>query len=188
MKNKMVVLTVLLAVFLGVGCASVQVKAPKDPIKVDITMRLDVYQHVVKDIDDIESIVSGKTGAKPKDGMKLNFLMANACADEGLSPDVEQAAMRRKDRRSELTSWESKGAVGENKFGLVEVKGGEAPADLVNSENSDRMIIYNALSQKNGAPLEDVQKIYAKRLQDDAPAGTPIEAMNASGSYEWKNK
>src|SRR3989338_15566 len=69
---------------------------------------------------------------------------------------------------------------GEGK-GVGEEKGGNPPADLVNSENSDRMIIYNALSQKNGAPLEDVQKIYAKRLQDDAPAGTPIEAMNASG-------
>ena len=41
------------------GCASVQVNAPKEPIKMDISMRLDVYQHVVKDIDDIESIVAG---------------------------------------------------------------------------------------------------------------------------------
>lgn len=179
---------IFLGLLFSVGCAQVQVKAPKEPIKVDITMRLDVYQHVVKDIDDIESIVSGKTGTKPKDGMKLNFLMANAYADGGLSPDVEQAAMRRKDRHAELASWESKGAIGENKLGLVEVKGGEAPADLINSENSDRMIIYSSLSQKNGVPLEDVQKIYAKRLQDDAPAGTPIEVMSESGSYEWKNK
>jgi len=38
-----------MGVFLTVGCAKVQVQAPKEPIKVDISMRLDVYQHVEKD-------------------------------------------------------------------------------------------------------------------------------------------
>jgi len=188
MKNKTAFLTVLLVVFLGMGCASVQVKAPKEPIKVDITMRLDVYQHVTKDIDDIESLVSGKTAPKPKDGSKLNFLMANAYADEGLSPEVEEAAMSRKARYAELSSLEEKGLIGENKLGMVEAKGSGAPADLISAENADRMTIYVALSQKNGAPLEDVQKLYAQRLQDDAPAGTPIEAMNSSGKYIWKKK
>ena len=188
MKNKTAVAVVMLAMFLGMGCASLQVKAPKDPIKVDITMRLDVYQHVTKDIDSVESIVSGKAGSKPKDEMKVNFLMVNAYADEALSPEVEQAALSRKARYAELSSLEGKGIIGENKSGLVEAKGAGAPAGLISAENADRMTIYNSISKKNGAPLEDVQKIYAKRLQDDAPAGTPIEVMNTSGSYEWKNK
>ena len=41
------VLMMLCLMVAAVGCAKVQVQAPKEPIKVDITMRLDVYQHVV---------------------------------------------------------------------------------------------------------------------------------------------
>lgn len=188
MRNKILVTAALLAVFFAIGCAQVQVKAPKEPIKVDITMRLDVYQHVTKDIDEIEGIVSGKSSPKPSEGMKLNFLFAAAYAQDDLSPEVNDAAIRRRDRRSELSSWESKGAIGENRMGLVEAKSPEAPAGLVSAENADRMLIYKAISKKNNASLEDVQKIYAKRLQDDAPAGTPIEVMTPSGSYEWKKK
>jgi len=189
MGNKTLAWVVLTVLFLGIGCAQVQVKAPKEPIKVDITMRLDVYQHVTNDIDNIESMVSGKT-EKPNNGMKLNFLIAEAYAEDKLPPEAEDAVAKRKGRYAELTSLESKGAIGENKLGLVEVKAkGEGPAyGLVVAENKDRMIIYEALAKKNGITLEAVQKIYASRLQADAPAGTPIEAKNPYGNYEWKNK
>ena len=188
MRSNKMVLAAILVVFFGTGCMSMQVKAPKEPIKVDITMRLDVYQHVVSDIDNIENIVSGKTEAKPKDMMKLNFLMSNAYAEEGLSKDAENAAIKRRDRRGELVSWETKGAIGENRMGLVEQRGRSAPQQLIDDENSDRMTIYRAIAEKNGASLEDVQKLYAQRLQSDASAGTPIEALTSSSSYEWKVK
>ena len=188
MRSNKMVLAIILIVFFGTGCMSMQVKAPKDPIKVDVTMRLDVYQHVVKDIDNIEGIVSGKTEAKPKGGMKLNFLIANAYAEEGLSLDVEKAALRRKDRFAELNVLEGKGAIGENKLGMVEAKASGAPIDLVSAENADRMIIYRALAEKNNVTVESIQNIYAGRLQDNAPSGTPIEVMGASGSYKWINK
>ncbi len=180
----------LLAVFVftGIGCAQVQVKAPKDPIKVDITMRLDVYQHVKQDIDDIENIVSGKPAQGPGDEMHLNFLFTNAYAEEGLPQDVEQAAVRRRDRKNELSSWESRGAIGENAMGLVEARSSQAPAGLISAENSDRMLIYRELSKKNGAALENVQKMYAQRLQADAPSGTPMEVLDQSGKTSWKTK
>jgi hypothetical protein len=94
-----------------------------------------------------------------------------------LGADVEQAAMRRRDRKPMLSKYESSGAVGENRSGLVEVRAA-ADADvqaLVRDENSDRMAIYKAVAQKNGTSVEEVKKLYAKRLQTDAPAGTPIE-------------
>jgi uncharacterized protein YdbL (DUF1318 family) len=180
-------------VILSLGCARVRVEAPKEPIKVDISMRLDIYQHVQKDIDVIESIVSGSK-EKPKAGnsSSLNYFIATAYAQEALAPEVEEAALRRKDRRSELISWEEKGAVGENMSGLVEIRNPAGATDalgqLVKSENEDRMIIYQAVAEKNGTSVEEVQKLYAKRLQEDAPSGTPIEAVNASGDYEWKIK
>jgi uncharacterized protein YdbL (DUF1318 family) len=175
------------------------VQAPKDPIKVDITMRLDVYQHVQKDIDDIESIVSG---AKPADTEKsatkdnqslLGCFLSDAYAEDGLSPAVQQAALSRRGRLSDLASWESKGVIGENKLGLVEIRNAGAAdssvGQLVQAENSNRMVIYQSIAQKNGTSVEEVQKMYAQRLQNDASPGTPIEVVNEStGNSEWKIK
>jgi len=190
-----IIFFVLLALFFGLGCARVKVEAPKEPIKVDISMRLDIYQHVEKDIDAIESIVSGSKENKKavdKQGL-LRISIKEVYAQEALSPEVEQAALRRKDRLSQLSLWEEKGVVGENKAGLVEIKNSEgldvAVTQIIDAENSDRMIIYQSVAKKNNTSVEEVQKIYAKRLQGSAPSGTPIEVLNqATGSYEWKIK
>jgi len=189
------ILMIIGILVIGLGCARVRVEAPKEPIRVDVTMRLDIYQHVAKDIDDIEGIVSGgNSNPSAKDqGSFLDLFVANAYAQEGLSSDVESAAVRRRDRRAQLVALEQKGIVGENKWGLVEVRKSQssdaATQELVTKENSDRMIIYKAVAEKNSATLEEVQAMYAKRLQNDAPSGTPIEALNEkSGKFEWKVK
>jgi uncharacterized protein YdbL (DUF1318 family) len=181
------IIVLALALF---GCARVKVEAPKDPIKVDISMRLDIYQHIEKDINAIEDLISGdkKESKAPAPGPQsrlLNFLETPAYAQD-LSPEVEQAAMNRKERRSQLMELELKGIVGENQRGLVEVRdvaNGMDAQVIVSAENSDRMTIYNSLAAKNGSTLEDVEKLYAKRLQDDAPVGAPIET-----DAGWKSK
>jgi uncharacterized protein YdbL (DUF1318 family) len=59
--------------------------------------------------------------------------------------------------------------------------------ELIGAENKDRMVIYKALAAKNNTSLEGIQKVYAQRLQDDAPSGTPVEVLSeASNSYKWK--
>lgn len=179
----------LVGLVLTLGCARVRVEAPKDPIKVDISMRLDIYQHVEKDIDAIEDIVSG---GKAKGGQSmLNYFVSEAYAQD-LSPEVEAAAIRRRDRLQDLSAWEQKGVIGENKLGLVEVRNSKSAdasvEELIKSENADRMIIYQAVAAKNGTSVEEVQKLYAKKLQASAPAGTPIEIINDSSSYVWKVK
>ena len=175
------------------GCARVRVEAPKEPIKVDIAMRLDIYQHVQKDIDAIENIVTGDQGAvtKPSDKQSfLGFFLASAYAQEGMNPEVEQAALRRRDRLNELRALESKGVIGESKMGLVEARGSSAGVEqLISAENSDRMLIYKSVAAKNNTTVEEVQKLYAERLRNSAPSGTPLEVLNeASGLYEWKAK
>jgi uncharacterized protein YdbL (DUF1318 family) len=176
-----------ICIFCAIGCARVRVEAPKEAFKVDISMRLDVYQHVAKDIDSIENIVSGaaQKPAGPDIKSSLNVFVSEAYAQEGLGSDVEQAALRRRDRKPQLTQYESSGCIGENGSGLVEIRSGtQADAKaLVSAENADRMIIYAAVAQKNGTSLAEVQNLYAKRLQGDAPAGTPIEVGGA-----WKIK
>ncbi len=174
-------------IFLILGCATVKVQAPKEPIKVDITMRLDVYQHVQKDINSIEDMVTGTDKAQkaPEPQSFLCGFIGTAYA-QGLSTEVEQAALRRKDRRGELLALEQAGTVGETFLGLVAIKGSaDAGAEkIVRDENNDRMIIYNEIAAKNGTSVTDVQKLYAERIQKDAPPGTPIEA----GSGNWRIK
>jgi len=192
MKNFFLALTALIFIF---GCARVSVQGSKEPIKVDISMRLDIYQHVEKDIDAIESIVSGSRDKNKPDDKQgfLEFLVSSAYAQEALSPEVEQAALRRKDRIDELYAQEAKGVIGENKMGLVEVRD-SSQADssvnqLIEAENNDRMIIYKSVAAKNNTSVKEVQELYVKKLRDNAPSGTPVEVLNEStGAYEWKTK
>ncbi|OGW75712.1 MAG: hypothetical protein A2Z72_03315 [Omnitrophica bacterium RBG_13_46_9] len=184
---KQIGLIAVVGIFLILGCATVKVQSPKEPIKVDITMRLDVYQHVQKDINSIEDIVTGADKGQKVPGQQsfLYRFVETAYAQE-LSPEVEQAALRRKDRRGELISLEQAGTVGETSLGLVVIRGSaDASAEkIVNAENSDRMVIYNEIASKNGTSVKDVQKLYAERIQKDAPSGTPIEV----GSGNWQIK
>ena len=171
----------LIATLILVGCAHVQVDAPKDPIKMDISMRLDVYQHVVKDIDDIENLVSGEKSSAAK---KLSDIIIPPAHADDLDPAVRDAALRRKDRLAQLSALESSGTVGESKSALLTPKGAGAPNDLISQENDDRLIIYRSIATQNGTALEEVQKLYAQRLQANAPSGTPIETPNG----EWTTK
>ncbi|MDD2703024.1 MAG: hypothetical protein PHC33_03355, partial [Candidatus Omnitrophica bacterium] len=65
MKRLAVVLMAGMVLFLG--CARVKVGGTKDSIQVDmnVIMRVDVYQHVEKDLSDIDSIVYGSKPAQP---------------------------------------------------------------------------------------------------------------------------
>lgn len=185
----------ILCIIFVISCARLRVEAPREPIKVDVSMRLDIYQHVVNDINNIEDIVSGsgkKTGLKDKESL-LNCFVNNAYAAQPLEPEVENAALRRKDRKLELASWQSKGVAGENSKGLLEIKDTKNAnyllEELIKAENNDRMIIYKSLAQKNDISLEEMQSLYAKRLQDDAPSGTPIELLNDNtGESKWEFK
>lgn len=194
MKVFFITLTVMIFMM---GCARVNVGGAKEPIKLDIAMRLDVYQHVEKDIDAIENIVSGpKDKEKEKPSDKQSFLglgVSIVYAEEELSPQAQQAALRRKDRINEIYALERKGIIGESKIGLLELRdssqGVASVKQLIESENKDRIIICEIVAAKNNITVDDLNKIYAKRLHNDAPAGTPIEVFNeATGVYEWEIK
>ena len=188
-------ISVLLALTVfAIGCARVSLQAPKEPIKLDISMRLDVYQHVEKDINSIEDIVSGADKVSKAGTDKQSFLrhfVGTAYAEDALDPVVEQAALSRKARREQVSSLLQSGSVGENKLGLLEIRNSGNPAanDVVSAENKDRMVIYQALAAKNSTTVEQIQKPYALRLQKDAPQGAPIEEFDtSSGTYQWRTK
>ena len=159
---------------IGWGCARVEVQAPKDPIKMDISMRLDVYQHVVKDIDAIENIVAG--GA-PMQHAFASFLIETAYAED-LDPAVEAAAIRRRDRRAQVQAFLAQGALGEDNRGLLSIRNSADPAaaSASQAENSDREAIYQALASKNSTSVDEVRKVYAEKLRKQAPAGAPVQS------------
>ena len=111
----------------------------------------------------------------------LGSFVTLAYAEE-LNPEVQQAAYRRKDRRDQLSSYEAKGVIGENRSGFVVIRNPGAAdisaQEIVNAENSDRMMIYQSVAKKNGSSVEAVEDLYAKRLQADAPSGAPIETAD----------
>jgi uncharacterized protein YdbL (DUF1318 family) len=183
----------LICAYAVAGCATVSLKSPKDPIKVDISMRVDVYQHVKEDITNIEDIV---TGQKPVEEMRDDSSMLGifenlAHAQENLSEEIKNAALRRKERRPKIIPSMKEGIVGESGTGLLEIRDYQA-ADglieaLVKAETIDRMVICQALAQENNTSIQAVQKVYAQRLQEDAPKGTPVE-VESRGKYVWKIK
>lgn len=185
MKKVVIVLGAIL--FLTAGCVGVRVKAPEKPFKVDIAMRLDVYQHVQNDIDAIENVVKGsrKEESKPIVQSFLDFLTPTAHA-EGLDSAIEEAALRRNSRYSEIISLEKEGVLGESALGMIVIRknADDSINKLVSEENSDRMMIYKGIAEKNRTSIENVQMMYGARLQNGAPAGTPVE----SSENEWHVK
>ncbi|MFC1708490.1 DUF1318 domain-containing protein [Candidatus Omnitrophota bacterium] len=190
-----VYVAVVLCVIVSLGCARVSVEAPKEAIKLDISMRIDVYQHIQNDIDAIEDIVSGSGGdvSSTDQQSMLNFFLGTAYAQDELDATIKDAALRRKEKLPELQSLMSVGVIGENSFGLLEIvdtgAASSATEKLVEEENADRMIIYKELARKNNTPLKEIQGIYSLRLQEGVPSGAPIEVLNkTTGALEWKNK
>ena len=156
---KMLTVFVAYAMALGIGCARVQVEAPKDPIKLDVSMRLDVYQHVVKDLNEIDSIVHGSNAPKT-----LGDALVPPAHAGDLPYEAEQAALRRRERLPALSPYLSQGLLAES-GGLLESRGAidAAGRQLMQAENADRMAIYEALARKNGTSVEAVRKVYAEQ-------------------------
>jgi uncharacterized protein YdbL (DUF1318 family) len=126
-------------------------------------------------------------------GLGYTKLAVDAYAQGAAGGDVEAATDNRRERRADLYILEQKGVIGENKSGLIQVMPGHeadaAASAMVDKENSDRMLIFNSVAEKNHQPIADIQTMNAKNFQCDVPSGTPIEVPNAQGSaYEWKVK
>jgi uncharacterized protein YdbL (DUF1318 family) len=167
---------------LGAACARVQVEAPKDPIKMDISMRLDVYQHIAKDVDAIEDIVRGKS--ETQSASLAEWLVGTAYAED-LSPAVREAALRRRARLSQIESFQRQGILGEGSTGLLVMRGSSSEAAaLAGDENADRQFMFAELARSQGTSPDQVGRVFAKRLQSEAPAGTPVE----SESGAWGSK
>jgi len=178
----------ILCIIILFGCAKVSVEATK-PIKVDISMRVDIYQHVVKDVKSINDQIYG--GEKDFNAI---FIFQNAYAAD-LSLEASQAISRRKARVSKIEEYFSKGYIGENRGALLQIRG-DVPSNikgevqnLINDENKDRKIIYTETANKNEADVSQITKVFFQEDYKRAPKGYWFEVYNeANGQFNWVQK
>jgi uncharacterized protein YdbL (DUF1318 family) len=152
------------------GCKTPSINlATNEPIKVDIAMRLDVYQHNNGDV----------SAAKP----------SPTPVARGGDP-VE----RRKNRQADIQVFKNSRLVGEDRTGmlvvLVETQGdyGDYVRRSVASENADRMAQMKAQADKEKRSLVDIQKEQAALWANRSFKGEWIESRGADGNFRWVQK
>ncbi len=180
---------VVLTIFLGLGCARVNVATDK-PLKVDINMRIDVYQHVVEDVESVNDQIYGRQEKK------FNYLFGCQTAFAAdLSENALQAIQRRKSRVNLIEEYFRKGYIGENKDALLQIRQTvpESIRDeirvLTQKENSDRILIHEEIAEKNNTGIDEVQKVFLNQDYQRAPAGAWFEAYKPGrNEYIWRQK
>lgn len=147
------------------GCAGPTVNlATPEPVKVDIAMRLDVYQH-------------------DKEQEK------NAAA-----PGVSAPQKDRLNRAADLQTFKNSHLIGEGADSLLVVRVespgdyGEQVRKTVEAENIDRMALMKTQAGREKIPLPAVQKKQADLARKMAFKGEWIEVDKADGTREWVQK
>lgn len=148
-----------------IGCAGPTVNlATPEPVKVDIAMRLDVYQHAK---EQEKTDTATKTAEPGKD--RLN-------------------------RSADIQVFKNSRLVGEGADALlairVEIPGdyGDHIRKTVEAENIDRMALLKAQAAREKIPLPAVQKKQAELARKMAFKGEWIEIEKNSGPSEWVQK
>lgn len=148
------------------GCTAPTVNlSTAEPIKVDISMRLDVYSH------NKEAAVKGA----------------------GVSP-TSDAETRRRNRMADIQNFKNSRLIGEGRDGLISIRvdtpgdDGEYVRKTVAAENEDRMAIMKAASEKGRKSLLAVQSEQAVLWQKRSFEGELIEVANPDGTFAWVPK
>jgi len=156
------------AALLAAGCSapSVNLSTP-EPIKVDISMRLDVYQH-------------SKETAAARTGVTT-------------SP-VSEPETRRRNRMADIQNFKNSRLIGENREGLVTVRvdtpgaEGDYVRKTVAAENEDRMALMKAAAVRDKKSLPALQAEQSSLWQKRSFEGELIEVSKPDGTFEWTEK
>lgn len=148
------------------GCSAPTVNlSTSEPIKVDISMRLDVYDH-------------NKAAAKP----------ASPAAQ------AQDPESRRRNRMADIQNFKNSRLVGEGRDGLVSIRAdtpgepGDYMRKTVAAENDDRMVLMKSLAEKEKRSIDDIQSEQAALWQKRAFEGELIEVASPDGTFTWVAK
>jgi uncharacterized protein len=90
---------------------------------------------------------------------------------------------RMEKRVSQVDALKSKGVLGENNRGFLEVRSGD-DGGVAAAENADRTAVYAALAQKTGASAAAVGQARAKQIYGASAKGVWVQAPGG----EWLKK
>jgi len=149
------------------GCQSIPIDVgTSQPVKVDIAMKVDVYQH-----------------ADP-----------NAAKKVVVQPPPTDVAKSRRNRMAEIQILKNSRIVGENHAGYLEVRNsppgeyGDYVRSTVDAENADRARLIEKLAKEKSIPVAQAESQQAALFRKDAFAGEWIEVPDADGKFSWKQK
>lgn len=137
-----------------------------EPLKVDVNVKLDVYQH-----------------ADPE--------LRSPAAPSLVQGDAEA---RRRARMGEIQELKNSRIVGENHLGLLALKNepagdyGKYVVATVEAENADRFQMMEQIAASEGVALAEVQKQQAELWRDRAFGGEWIEMPAPAGGWAWVQK
>jgi hypothetical protein len=137
-----------------------------EPIKVDVKMRVDLYQHK----DPNEKIVPAE------------------------DPTLAGAQSRSWKRLGEILTLKNAQIIGENRVGLLDIRSrpdgyGKYPDQVVAEENSDRSIRMQAEAERRKVPIEQVQTETATQNYHNAFSREWVEVdTDKDGIFTWVQK
>jgi len=105
-----------------------------------------------------------------------------------MTPEVKAALDNRRNRFDSLRQFKTKGLIGENNRGYVEVLQDNSEAkSLAEAENKDRKFIYQTIVKQNNLPenaLATIEEVFAQVQRDKASQGDKIQQPNG----QWITK
>jgi len=158
----------LLAVLAGLpGCAPFDVNVgTNEPLKVDMTMEVHVYQHGEKDE-----------------------------ADEETRATYKEVIKSLRDRSAEIQEMKDNRIVGENRKGLLEIRNlpggdwGQRVKVAVEAENDDREFLIRHEASQKGVSEEEVRQMKWRHWQRKSFPGEWIEVQgDEPDTYQWVQK
>ena len=98
----------------------------------------------------------------------ISFITLLLFAQPGYSASIKE---RMANRIPAINTLKDSGVVGENNKGYLEFRGAKKSEQLVQDENTDRGVVYNAIAKKQGATAELVGARRAKMIAQNGGAG-----------------
>jgi len=183
----------------GVHCTRHEVEVDVKPIKIEATIRLDIYHHLAEMEDEIDNAARKKKGGEKAKAATTGWfwlptLGTPVYADDGAPSDSEAKAAkeRRKGRATSVKGMKKAGTVGENRNGYLAHPPRARPTDaaraLVAAENADRRIIYRRMAAAKQVPLAAVEQIAGEMRRRRAKKGDWVETPGAGGAWSWEKK
>lgn len=173
-----------------VSCVTVNVNFPEGAVQKATDDYVKQLYDAKKTTDSTLYLYSNKNSIYVSKALSISFLSVAHAVDFTLSlddPKIKAIHARQALRLEKINAHKSKGEIGENNKGLLEVKT-DMPLlqkkiqPLVDDENKDRKELYSLAAEKNNTTVDVFTKSFKESFVKTSPPGTPIQ----DGSGNWK--